>query len=124
MRTMLMTRLHHAMLIAAAAAAVQACTGIGRNVEPVAVAPVQPPEIELPMNPDAVRFAVIGDTGTGDAAQRELARQMAAAHSRFPFEFVLMMGDNLYGSEGAADYRRKFEEPYKPLLDAGVKFYA
>jgi predicted phosphodiesterase len=35
-----------------------------------------------------------------------------------------MMGDNLYGGEGAGDYRRKFEEPYKPLLDAGVKFYA
>ena len=35
-----------------------------------------------------------------------------------------MVGDNLYGGEGPSDYRRKFEEPYKPLLDAGVKFYA
>ena len=49
---------------------------------------------------------------------------MGAWRTRFPFEFVLMMGDNLYGSERATDYQRKFELPYKPLLDAGVKFYA
>ena len=30
----------------------------------------------------------------------------------------------MYGGEGPADFQRKFEEPYKPLLDAGVKFYA
>jgi hypothetical protein len=35
-----------------------------------------------------------------------------------------MMGDNLYGSEGPSAYDRKFERPYKPLLDSGVKFYA
>ena len=28
----------------------------------------------------------------------------------FPFEFVLMMGDNLYGSESAQDYKKKFED--------------
>jgi 3',5'-cyclic AMP phosphodiesterase CpdA len=36
-----------------------------------------------------------------------------------------MLGDNLY--EGAAtpeDYRRKFEQPYKALIDRGVDFYA
>ena len=45
-------------------------------------------------------------------------------HERFPFEFVLMVGDNMYGGESARDFERKFEIPYKPLLDAGVKFYA
>ena len=35
-----------------------------------------------------------------------------------------MMGDNLYSGSGEKDYQKKFEEPYKPLLDAGVKFYA
>jgi 3',5'-cyclic AMP phosphodiesterase CpdA len=35
-----------------------------------------------------------------------------------------MLGDNLYGSESASAYVSKFERPYKPLLDAGVKFYA
>jgi hypothetical protein len=35
-----------------------------------------------------------------------------------------MLGDNLYGSERPSDYVRKFEQPYKPLLSDGVKFYA
>jgi hypothetical protein len=35
-----------------------------------------------------------------------------------------MMGDNLYGTETAGDYEKKFALPYKALLDSGVKFYA
>ena len=81
-------------------------------------------EIALPQKPDALRFMVVGDTGTGGSAQLKLAQTMLAAHAKFPFEFVLMLGDNLYGSENPRDYRDKFEEPYKGLLDAGVKFYA
>ena len=44
--------------------------------------------------------------------------------ARFPFEFALMTGDNLYGSESPSDYEKKFSLPYKALLDGGVKFYA
>jgi len=44
--------------------------------------------------------------------------------AKFPFEFVLMLGDNIYDSHTARDYETKFEEPYRPLLDAGVQFYA
>lgn len=74
--------------------------------------------------PGVLRFAVIGDSGTGNAAQREIARRMAAVWRETPFEFVLMLGDNLYGSEEAADYARKFEQPYAELLASGVRFYA
>jgi predicted phosphodiesterase len=77
-----------------------------------------------PAADDGVRFAVIGDSGTGGSAQQRVAQQLAKARTRFPFEFVLMLGDNLYGSERPRDYRRKFEEPYKPLLEAGVTFHA
>jgi predicted phosphodiesterase len=42
----------------------------------------------------------------------------------FPFELVILVGDNLYGSERPQDYEAKFEKPYKPLLDRKVKFYA
>ena len=35
-----------------------------------------------------------------------------------------MLGDNIYGGKSPADFKRKFEDPYRPLLDAGVKFYA
>ena len=72
----------------------------------------------------SVGFAVIGDSGTGDRAQYEVARQMAAARARFPFELVIMLGDNIYGRQGPGDFVEKFERPYKLLLDAGVRFYA
>lgn len=42
----------------------------------------------------------------------------------FPYELVALVGDNIYGSERPQDFKRKFEVPYQPLLDAGVKFYA
>ena len=81
-------------------------------------------ELRLPNKADSVKFAVIGDSGEPGDAQTAIARQMAAWRARFPFEFVLMTGDNLYGSERPRDYERKFAVPYKPLIDAGVKFYA
>jgi 3',5'-cyclic AMP phosphodiesterase CpdA len=81
-------------------------------------------QLTLPMKDGSTRFAVIGDSGTGGGGQKKVAEQIMATYKTFPFEFTLMLGDNLYGGEGANDYRKKFEEPYKPLLDAGVKFYA
>ena len=78
----------------------------------------------LPVEDKSVKFAVIGDSGTGGAAQYEVAKRLVEARVRFPFDFVLMLGDNLYGSEGPSAYVTKFERPYKPLLDAGVKFHA
>ncbi|MGE0406837.1 MAG: metallophosphoesterase [Candidatus Korobacteraceae bacterium] len=75
-------------------------------------------------DPEVVRFAVIGDSGTGGRHQREIAQRMVEARTNFPFEFVLMLGDNMYGGEKPRDFQRKFEQPYAALLDAGVKFYA
>jgi hypothetical protein len=88
--------------------------------------PLQPAgqELRLPNRDGSVKFAVIGDSGTGDSKQRSVANELAAWRTRFPFDFVLMMGDNLYGGESARDFQKKFEIPYKPLLDGGVKFYA
>jgi calcineurin-like phosphoesterase family protein len=81
-------------------------------------------DLQLPLQPKSVRFAVIGDNGTGLKPQYETAKMMCSWRDKFPFDFVLMLGDNLYGHERAGDFRRKFEEPYKPLLEAGIKFYA
>jgi hypothetical protein len=89
-----------------------------------ALAPAAPPELKLPLKPNSVRFAVIGDSGTGENAQYQTAAEMAECHSRFPFDFVIMLGDNIYGGHSPADFKRKFEDPYRPLLDASVKFYA
>jgi 3',5'-cyclic AMP phosphodiesterase CpdA len=81
-------------------------------------------QIKLPLKPKSVRFAVIGDSGTGAKPQYEVGQQLAEVHADFPFDFVIMLGDNLYGGEKPSDFKRKFEDPYKALLDAGVKFYA
>ena len=80
--------------------------------------------LELPLKPKSVRFAVIGDNGTGEKPQYDTAAQLADWRRQFPFEFVLMLGDNIYGHKQASDFKRKFEDPYQPLLSAGVKFYA
>lgn len=80
--------------------------------------------VRLPNASGSFKFGVLGDFGTGDKTQYELAKQMATQHSKFKYELVVLVGDNLYGSERPQDFVRKFELPYKPLLDAGVKFYA
>jgi 3',5'-cyclic AMP phosphodiesterase CpdA len=83
-----------------------------------------PGELALPRRSGSVRFAVIGDSGRGDRWQHEVAAQMVAWRAQFPFEFVVMLGDNIYGGSSAADYDAKFEQPYRALLDAGVTFHA
>lgn len=81
-------------------------------------------DLALPNRPDSLKFAAIGDMGTGEKPQYEVAQQMVNVHAKFPFELVIMLGDNLYGTQKPADFILKFDRPYKPLLDAGVKFYA
>jgi hypothetical protein len=81
-------------------------------------------KVSLPVKDGSVRFLVIGDTGTGAGKQHELANVMLQYHHSFPFESVLMLGDNMYGGESPKDYKAKFEDVYRPLLDQKVKFYA
>ena len=97
--------------------AAQAAAGAKPAVSPAGE--TQPPRAEK-----SVRFAVLGDTGTGSRQQFEVGERLAASRDVFPFEFVLMLGDNIYGSERPQDFERKFERPYKPLLDQKVQFYA
>ena len=68
---------------------------------------------------------ILPKSGRGSKQQHDVAAQMTAYRQRFDYKFVLMVGDNIYeGPATAEDYRLKFEDPYKALLDAGVKFYA
>jgi predicted MPP superfamily phosphohydrolase len=80
--------------------------------------------LSLPLKDGSVRFAVIGDTGTGSKQQQQIADLMVRYRETYPFDFVLMLGDNLYGSETPADYRKKFSDVYQKLLDNKIKFYA
>jgi 3',5'-cyclic AMP phosphodiesterase CpdA len=81
-------------------------------------------ELTLPLKPNSVRFAVIGDMGTGEKPQYELAGKMVEYRKKFPFEFVITVGDNIYDGDAPSDYASAFDLPYKLLLDAGVPFYA
>jgi hypothetical protein len=77
--------------------------------------------LPMPDTRGATTFALMGDSGSGDVAQEQVANAMLTYFDtarRFPF--VLMLGDNLYRD----DYEDEFLVPYKPLLDRGVKFYA
>ncbi len=91
------------------------------KARPEAASPIK---VSLPMKEGSVRFGIIGDTGTGTNQQYELANILLRSKLSFPFEFVLLLGDNLYGAERPKDYQNKFENVYRPLLDQQVKFYA
>jgi hypothetical protein len=74
--------------------------------------------------PAAVSFAVIGDSGSGQPPQFAIARRMMTEREKTPYDFVIMLGDNIYGLGNPKYFKPRFEDPYRDLLDAGVKFYA
>ena len=110
--------------------------GIGSTIpegpsrtEPDGPAEVQAPApaaapVALPNKDGSFKFAVLGDFGTGDRDQYPFAELLAKLHQLLMFSLVIRVGDKIYGAERPQDFRYKFETPYKPLLDAGVKFYA
>lgn len=80
--------------------------------------------LPLPCRSTSVTFAVIGDFGDGGKDEYAAGAKLNALHQACAFDFVITVGDNIYGSERPQDFVTKFEAPYKPLLAAGVPFYA
>jgi acid phosphatase len=70
------------------------------------------------------RFLAVADTGSGDANQRAVGRQMAEVHRRRPVDLVVLGGDNIYPSGDMALIEATFRKPYAALLAAGVPFHA
>ena len=93
-------------------------------VQQATAAPGPAIQVTPPREKDSVRFAVIGDTGTGTKSQYDVGALLTQSREVFPFEFVIMLGDNIYGSERPQDFAKKFEKPYQSLLEAKVPFYA
>ena len=82
-------------------------------------------DLELPNGTGSVKFAVLGDFGSGDPSEYQVAAQMAAFRNRFPFDFVITTGDNIIGGQDRPDdFADKFERPFQTLLRAQVPFYA
>jgi hypothetical protein len=125
MRRFIASNIIAAALITCAVVAGNVCAQLPASGQHVgATRAAVPVSLSLPVQEGSVKFLIIGDTGTGSEKQKELAALLQRYHGAFPFEFALMLGDNLYGEEKAADYKNKFEDVYKPLLDEKVKFYA
>ena len=96
------------------------------SAAPGAAAPAasQQAHVPLPNKANTLRFGVIGDNGDGDRGQYEIGEQMFNWYNKVEYPLVVMLGDNIYGSDRPQDFAQKFELPYKALLDKGVKFYA
>jgi predicted phosphodiesterase len=119
-----------AILLIASAAACREVNSAGapafhREVRETIAGAVPTGALALPNARTSVKFAVIGDSGRGTPPQHEVAAQMKRFREEFGYSFVLMVGDNIYeGPATPEDYRLKFEEPYRDLLAANVRFFA
>lgn len=124
-----MKRFSHAFVVIALGwLALTPATSARQSISPAKPATAQPANpndgSQMPNTSGSLKIAILGDFGTGSKQQYQLADQMWKTYSAFPYELVVLVGDNLYGSERPQDFKNKFETPYKPLLDKGVKFYA
>lgn len=79
----------------------------------------------VPNRPDSLKFAVVGDFGTGSAEEHEVAARLLAMRAQFNFEMVVTTGDNIVGKQDEPrDFAEKFEIPFRRMLDSGVRFFA
>lgn len=100
-------RLHAAVALAAFLCA--ACLG----------RPFYPIDPGAPLDGAETRFVAFGDSGTGTAAQWQVAQAMADVCLARNCSFALMLGDNFYErgvtSKDDPQFEDKFEEPYASL---------
>lgn len=78
----------------------------------------------LPAETPLLRFVAVGDTGAGNQGQLAIARAIERYQQQYPFDLAILTGDNIYNNGEISKIGRAFEQPYKNLLSAGVKFYA
>ena len=73
-----------------------------------------------------IRFALIGDMGTGDDNQKGVAKSLKKIIDRDNLQFVCGLGDNIYDCGVVAvddiQFKNKFEKPYQKI-DNKIKFY-
>jgi len=71
-----------------------------------------------------LRFAVIGDFGSGDANEQAVADRMCRWRQRHDYDIVFTTGDNVYPNGSRARFGAAFFQPMACLLDHGVQFHA
>ena len=74
---------------------------------------------------EPIVFGVVGDTGEVTPGLRGVVREMLAyRRDRARFDFVLLLGDNIYRDGVGRGIQKVFEAPFADLLAADVQFYA
>jgi calcineurin-like phosphoesterase family protein len=89
--------------------------------------PGEPPTIELPSRAwttttDRLRFAAVGDNGSGGRQAMAVASRMAETYADTPFGLVAHLGDISYYGNFEKRFAEVFARPMAPLIDAGVGF--
>jgi 3',5'-cyclic AMP phosphodiesterase CpdA len=82
------------------------------------------PENDPQESSSLFRFVAVGDVGTGNIGQLELAQVMNNYYRQHPFALVLMAGDNIYENGEIEKVGGTFDRPYRFLRQQGVPFYA
>ena len=89
--------------------------------------PGEPPDVSLvpgawTTTDDEITFAVLGDNGSGGRNAMAVARAMATAYQQTPYGLVLLAGDISYYGSIDDRWQDVFVRPYRPLIDAGVRW--
>ncbi len=82
------------------------------------------PNIVSATSSPLLRFAAVGDVGTGENGQYNVAKAMSCFFAANPFPLVVLTGDNIYSHGEMEKIKDTFEIPYQELLQQKVKFYA
>ncbi len=78
----------------------------------------------IPKNtPGYYRFAVMGDAGSGNKMQWDVAKQMLDTYEQTPFASVLVLGDNVYETGQPRLFQKRMVKPYQELFEKGVRFF-
>jgi hypothetical protein len=113
------------VLLLLAAVACAPGSGKGPSIDTVpeqtsTVTPTEPPPSGGPL----LRFAVLGDWGSGSQEQFQLADRMCSWRQDNPYNLVITTGDNIYDAGQPEYFRERFFRPYSCLLNDGVRFRA
>jgi 3',5'-cyclic AMP phosphodiesterase CpdA len=94
-----------------------AAISAGTFIKPSSIFGVQPVKNNL-------RFAVIGDWGTGDHDCIGIATQMLKTHDRTPMDLIVAAGDNVYPNGSGRYFTKAIEQPFAGIIKDKVPFYA
>ncbi len=71
-----------------------------------------------------VFLAFLGDSGTGDARQRQVSSQLQRVATLGKLDYVFLLGDNIYDKGESKYIKPKFLDVYQPLFAKDISFHA